>query len=170
MCCFGIGVLAAQTSAAVARVISVGFLRSWKNNRCAKLFCKVPRVWHTTRTLAYFQQYYSTVCVLRYDIRRLTGNIILQVCCVVPDVPNKVPFVSRSLLLCYCKVVLSFFPAAFSGSLSGGCECQMRALNQGTIQETLYSVNEYDACVAQRSLLFSYSGSVFRVHLCTNAL
>ncbi|CAM9925713.1 unnamed protein product [Pylaiella littoralis] len=28
------------------------------------------------------------------------------------------------------KVVLSFFPAAFSGSLSGGCECQMRALNQ----------------------------------------
>ncbi|CAM9373835.1 unnamed protein product [Scytosiphon promiscuus] len=28
------------------------------------------------------------------------------------------------------KVVLSFFPAAFSGSLDGGCECQMRTLNQ----------------------------------------
>ncbi|CAM9867425.1 unnamed protein product, partial [Ectocarpus fasciculatus] len=28
------------------------------------------------------------------------------------------------------QVVLSFFPAAFSGSLTGGCECQMRTLNQ----------------------------------------
>lgn len=43
----------------------------------------------------------------------------------------------KPLFIVILQVVLSFFPAAFSGSLTGGCECQMRTLNQGTMTVSL---------------------------------